>query len=145
MKTVDSENRILYHLCEREKQDFLEENCSLFRLSYSSHQGIVVCLQQTEFLHQHLTIVCVCVCACARVRSVVSNSLQLHGQQPTRLLCPRDYLGIKSAPLATPALATSATRNTASNAQKTSIFFPTIYWFGRKVCQGFPIRCNRKT
>ena len=69
MKTVDSENRILYHLCEREKRDFLEENCSLFRLSYSSHQGIVVCLQQTEFLHQHLTFVCVCVCVCVHARA----------------------------------------------------------------------------
>ena len=45
MKTMAFENRIIYHLCEREKRDFLEENCSLFRLSYLSHWGIVVCLQ----------------------------------------------------------------------------------------------------
>ena len=33
--------------------------------------------------------VCVCVCVC----SVVSDSLQPHGLQPTRLLCPWNFPG----------------------------------------------------
>ena len=40
--------------------------------------------------------VCVCVCVCARAyvsHSVVSNSLQPHGLQPTRLPCPRNFPG----------------------------------------------------
>ena len=44
---------------------------------------------------------CVCVCVCVRPRvhthtlscSVVSNSLQLHGLQPARLLCFWDFSG----------------------------------------------------
>ena len=35
--------------------------------------------------------VCVCVCACTLSRSVVSDSLWLHGLSPTRLLCPWDF------------------------------------------------------
>ena len=42
-------------------------------------------------------IVCVCVCVCARARwhmcSVVSDSLQPHGLQPTRLLRPCGFPG----------------------------------------------------
>ena len=45
--------------------------------------------------------VCVCVCVCVRAHacthtlscSVVSNSLQLHGLQPARLLCSWDFSG----------------------------------------------------
>ena len=44
-----------------------------------------------------LTYVCVCVCVRARTRilshSFVSDSLQPHEQQPTRLLCPWDSPG----------------------------------------------------
>ena len=37
---------------------------------------------------------CVCVCVCVHAQSpVVSNSLQLHGLQPSRLLCPWDSPG----------------------------------------------------
>ena len=39
-----------------------------------------------------LDSVCVCVCVCVS-HSVMSGSLQLHGLQPTRLLCPWDYPG----------------------------------------------------
>ena len=34
--------------------------------------------------------VCVCVCVCVLSCSVMSDSLQLHGLQPTRVLCPWD-------------------------------------------------------
>ena len=34
-----------------------------------------------------------CVCVCARARTVMSNSLRPHGLQPSRLLCPWDFLG----------------------------------------------------
>ena len=37
--------------------------------------------------------VCVCVCVCVQAQSVVSNSSQPHGLQPTRLLCPWDFPG----------------------------------------------------
>ena len=37
--------------------------------------------------------VCVCVRACVRAHSVVSDSLQPHGVQPVRLLCPWDSPG----------------------------------------------------
>ena len=38
--------------------------------------------------------VCVCVCVCVCVsHSVMSNSLQHHGLQPSRLLCPQDFPG----------------------------------------------------
>ena len=43
-----------------------------------------------------LVCACVCVCVCARVRSgasVKSNSLQPHGPQPMRLLCPWHFSG----------------------------------------------------
>ena len=36
--------------------------------------------------------VCVCVCVCVLICSVVSDSLWPHGLQPTRLLCPWDFL-----------------------------------------------------
>ena len=36
--------------------------------------------------------VCVCVCVCVS-RSVVPDSLQSHGLQPTRLHYPGDFLG----------------------------------------------------
>ena len=32
-----------------------------------------------------------CYCCCCQVASVVSNSVRLHRQQPTRLCCPWDY------------------------------------------------------
>ena len=35
----------------------------------------------------------VSVCVCVRAHSVVSDSLQLHGLQPARLLCPWDSPG----------------------------------------------------
>ena len=37
--------------------------------------------------------VCVCVCVCVQAQSVMSNSSQPHGLQPTRLLCPWDFSG----------------------------------------------------
>ena len=41
--------------------------------------------------------VCVCVCVCVRAHTlsyiVMSDSLQLHGLQPTRLLCPWNFPG----------------------------------------------------
>ena len=37
-----------------------------------------------------LACMCVCVCVCC---SVVSDSLQYHGLQPTRLICPWDFPG----------------------------------------------------
>ena len=37
--------------------------------------------------------VCVCVCVCVQAQSVMSNSSQPHGLQPTRLLCPWDFPG----------------------------------------------------
>ena len=40
------------------------------------------------------TQVCVCVCVCVYVScSVVSDSLRLHGLQPTRLFCPQNSPG----------------------------------------------------
>ena len=47
--------------------------------------------------------ICVCVCVCVRpcthacvyVCLVMSDSLQLHGLWPTRLLCPRNFPGKK--------------------------------------------------
>ena len=36
---------------------------------------------------------CCCCCCCCQVASVVSNSVQPHGLQPTRLLCPWDSPG----------------------------------------------------
>ena len=53
--------------------------------------------------YYYLSCVCVCVCVCVRAHahtythththSVVSDSLQPSGLQPTRLLCPWDFLG----------------------------------------------------
>ena len=40
-----------------------------------------------------LAHVCVCACVCPHVRSVVSDSLQPHGLQSARLLCPWDSPG----------------------------------------------------
>ena len=40
--------------------------------------------------------VCVCVCVCVLSCSVMSDSLQHHGLQPTRLLCPWDSPGKKT-------------------------------------------------
>ena len=34
-----------------------------------------------------------CVCVCTQSLSVMSNSLQPHGLQPTRLLCPWNFSG----------------------------------------------------
>ena len=39
----------------------------------------------------HVACVCVYVCVCVCVRSVVSDSLQPHELQPTRLLCPWNF------------------------------------------------------
>ena len=39
------------------------------------------------------TYVCVCVCACTCTCSVMADSLQPHGLQPSRLLCPWNFLG----------------------------------------------------
>ena len=39
--------------------------------------------------------VCVCVCVCAL--SVISDSLQPHGLQPTKLLCPWNFPGKNTA------------------------------------------------
>ena len=36
-------------------------------------------------------ILCVCVCVCVCARSVMSNSLQPHGLQAARLLCPWNF------------------------------------------------------
>ena len=36
---------------------------------------------------------CVCVCVCVCTHSVMSDSLQPHGLQPAKFLCPRDFLG----------------------------------------------------
>ena len=44
-------------------------------------------------LAQIFVCVCVCVCVCVWNHSVVSDSLQPHGLQPTRLLCPWDFPG----------------------------------------------------
>ena len=44
------------------------------------------CVHMCVCAHVHA---CVCVCVC----SVVSNSLQSHGLQPARLLCPWDSPG----------------------------------------------------
>ena len=38
-----------------------------------------------------------CLCACVLSCSVVSNSLQSHELQPTKLLCPQDFPGKKTA------------------------------------------------
>ena len=46
-------------------------------------------------LHSQTRQLYVCVCA-VRSRSVLFNSLQLHGLQPTRLLCPWDSPGKKT-------------------------------------------------
>ena len=37
--------------------------------------------------------VCMCVCVCAWMYSVMCNSLQAHGLQPTKLLCPWNFPG----------------------------------------------------
>ena len=49
--------------------------------------------QSTE--QSSLCCVCVCVCACMRVCtcSVISDFLQSHGWQPSRLLCPWNFPG----------------------------------------------------
>ena len=39
------------------------------------------------------TYVCVCVCVCTCTCSVMADSLQPHGLQPSRLLCPWNFLG----------------------------------------------------
>ena len=41
----------------------------------------------------HVYTLCVCARTCVYVCSVVSNSLQPYGPQPTRLLCPWDSTG----------------------------------------------------
>ena len=55
---------------------------------------VCVCVCALNFpptLEGNHVCVCVCVCVCVHARqvpSVVSNSWQPHGLQPTRLLCP---------------------------------------------------------
>ena len=53
---------------------------------------VCVCVCVHSISPQHWKeIMCVCVCVCVHARqvpSVVSNSWQPHGLQPTRLLCP---------------------------------------------------------
>ena len=41
--------------------------------------------------------VCVCVCVCVCALSVISDSLQPHGLQPTKLLCPWNFPGKNTA------------------------------------------------
>ena len=42
----------------------------------------------TMFMPPHSSYICTYVCVCMCACSVVSDSLQPHGLQPTRLLCP---------------------------------------------------------
>ena len=56
---------------------------------------VCVCVYQMCIKHDFIYIyVCVCVCCCCcSVTSVVSNSVQPHRRQPTRLPCPWDSPG----------------------------------------------------
>ena len=57
-----------------------------FRYSFIGNQPV------QNFVLLVCVCVCVCMCVCVCVTcSVVANSLQPHGLQPTRLLCPRDF------------------------------------------------------
>ena len=51
-----------------------------------------ICLLRKYIAIYMLMCVCVCVCVCV-IHSVMSNSLQVYGLQPSRLLCPWDSLG----------------------------------------------------
>ena len=55
----------------------------------TQHLDVCVCGEETTFRH---VCVCVCVCVC-EVISVVFDSLQLYGLQPTRLCCLWDSPG----------------------------------------------------
>ena len=63
---------------------FLIINYQCFSITFNSYQFFMV------------LCVCVCVCVCTHACSVVSNSLQPHGLQPTRLLCPWNLPGKKT-------------------------------------------------
>ena len=63
---------------------FLIINYQCFSIMFNSYQFFMV------------LCVCVCVCVCMHACSVVSNSLQPHGLQPTRLLCPWNLRGKKT-------------------------------------------------
>ena len=56
---------------------------------WSSIAGTFLACTSIESFVMHM--MCVCVCAC--VHSVMSDSLQTHGLQPARLLCPWDFPG----------------------------------------------------
>ena len=56
--------------------------CACVRACMRARVCVCVCMR-----------VCVCVCVC--VCLVMSDSLQLHGLWPTRLLCPRNFPGKK--------------------------------------------------
>ena len=63
---------------------------SNYKLSMLFHN-----VQQLPIFHGFVCV-CVCVCVCMHACSVVSNSLQPHGLQPTRLLCPWNLRGKKT-------------------------------------------------
>ena len=62
-----------------------------FIIIFSCDFFIVTCITMV-FLN-----VCVCVCVCVCALSVISDSLQPHGLQPTKLLCPWNFPGKNTA------------------------------------------------
>ena len=68
---------------------------TLFFLAPKSLQMVTAAmkLKDTYSLEGKLWPTCCCCCCCCQVTSIVSDSLQPHGLQPTRLLHPWDFPG----------------------------------------------------
>ena len=65
------------------------------RLLLQQRSGHQAGVQRCHHLNIFNTCVCVCVCVCVCTLSylVMSDSVQLHGLQPARLLCPWNFPG----------------------------------------------------
>ena len=70
------------------------DSCGCFLFSILHKPNCETQSSLLDFLYLTIVIVYVCVCPCVCIsHSVMSNSLQPHGVQPTRLFCPWDFPG----------------------------------------------------
>ena len=93
----------IYRQMSEQKWDLLDALPSLggdlFKAWFHNHHLCSECTELSQRWSVHsfaciltLPFVCVCVCVC-EITAVVSNSVQLCGLQPARLLCPRNSPG----------------------------------------------------